>query len=181
VLAHVSPSGPRAQPFKPGRPRKIAAERAQLVPLAQDKLAELGPEDKRAEAWYLSVTGRTQLEIAAHFGVAPGTIQRWLKQAALERRQRAENVDEEAERIIGTIEAVATEAWKRHEASDVDGLSGPNYLRLVLDSMKEIARLRGIDQAISTGGSAGTTTLRVRIGGRDISGTPVIDVGVQTT
>jgi len=147
---------------------------AELVPLSEVEVEEADQTERRAEAWYLSMTGNTQTAIAKRMGVTRQTIGTWLETEAKRRRGRVANIDAEAERLIGQMEAAVVESWRalqrvQSDESNKNAMVGPQYLRLVLDGAKEIARLRGIDSGTSTRGASKTTEVVVRIGGTDLA------------
>lgn len=165
----------------------MPAKKPELVPLSSEQLAEMEPDEKHLEAWHLSITGHSQREIGKRFGVGPSQIGRWLDEVGIERRTRSENIERETERIIGLLEAVAVDSYRRAEAvasTNPASMVGPSHMKNVLDSVKEIARLRGIEPTTkgSGGSSIRTTEVIVRIGGRP-GDPPVefVDVGVRET
>ena len=153
--------------------------RPELVPLSSEELADLDIEEKRMEAWHLSITGHSQAAISRQFGVNRITVARWLDIVGIERRSRAENIERETERIIGTLEAVAGESWRRSRLAGENSMAGPSHLKNVIEAAKEIARLRGIEPTKRSEGTTRTTEVIVRIGGRAGEDPQFIDVGVR--
>jgi len=128
---------------------------------------DMTEDELHAEAWFLHMVGHSKNKIAKHLDVHPSTVDRWIKSEALARRDRTEDVEIEMERLIGRLETITDEALQSYMA--VKGTTaqvGPQYLKVGVDAVKEIARLRGIEPA-GGGGGAKTTEVVVRIGGRD--------------
>lgn len=136
-----------------------------LAPLQSSELDDYADEEKRAEALVLSLKGYSNLQIAERFGIHRNSVSTWLKRARQEHRSRLESSDEVLGEVMATYRAVMTEAWKAHAQVDVDQLSGSNYLRLILDSAKELAKLAGVDQAPEA--AKGKTEVLVQIGGEN--------------
>lgn len=155
-----------------------------LEPLTDEELEELDADTRKAEAWMMVMTGSSQRAVAARFDVSPATINAWIRSYAAAARTRAENIEYEKERIIGQLEAVATQAWKRHNRTKPDSMAGPSYLKIATDAVLEIARFRGIEgpKGPDAGSSTRTTEIVVRFGSAP-PGQPegAIDVGVRET
>lgn len=148
-------------------PRKAALPvvASKLPAMAEDELEDASQEDLRAEAFLLASTGHTQAQIADRLHRSRATVQKYLRQEAQARRTRAQNVNEELERIAGVYEGVALEAWSAYRGlRGSTSLAGSNYLRLVLDATEKLARLRGVE-ADSGRGATGKAEIIVRIGG----------------
>ncbi len=111
----------------------------------EGELVDMTKEDLQAEAFLLSCKGITQTEIARRMGLSRATVQRYIQTFAEQRRTHAEDTDLELEKLIGRIEAITLQAWNKHEAAEVKSLAGSNYLRLALDGVLQIAKLRGFD------------------------------------
>lgn len=152
-----------------------------LVPLDDEELEEAPDDVRHAEAWYLVATGHTQTDVAKTMGVTRQTIANWLKSESLRRRSRVENIDEEAERLVGILEGVVAEAWKSHRRAGENSMAGPSYLKTVLDGVKEIASLRGLDRRPTDDGAGKKTEIIVRIGGGPSAYPDAIEVGVRKT
>jgi hypothetical protein len=158
----------------------MPSAKPEIVPrLSDEEMAELDEQERRLEAWHLSITGHSQRAIGKMFGVGPTTIGRWLDQVGVDRRTRAENIELETERIIGTLEAVAMKSWQVAEelsgSDKVNSMAIPSHLKNVIEAAREIARLRGIEptrRSEQPGFKA--TEVIVRIGGTRDS--PPIDV-----
>lgn len=166
---------------------KTVTPSTDLVPMTEEEIDFATLEDKHAECWLLAATGVRQLELAERYGVSRATIQNWLKKANLEYRTRAANVDEERERIAGTVEAVLADAYSAHRAAlrskgGAASLAGSNYLRLVLDAARDLAHIRGIEPSRAPdAGGKGVTEVVVRMGGTAGGGRtmPTLEVGVR--
>lgn len=155
-----------------------------LVPMTAEELEFATDEDNHAECWLLAATGVRQLELAERYGVSRATIQNWLKKANAEYRTRAANIDEERERIAGTVEAVLRDAYAAHKAAPGNSLAGSNYLRLVLDAARDLAHIRGIEPSRAPEGNGkGVTEVVVRMGGTAGGGRgmPTLEVGVRNS
>ena len=156
-----------------------------LTPLTPEELEVASVDERRAEAWYLVMTGRTMKSVAEQFGVSPTTIRNWIDAVARQRRSRTEEMDLEVERLVGQCEAVAIKAWENLNAVAPNSMTGPSYLKTVLESVQTIARLRGLDGAKKDPTSTKSTTVVVRFGGAAGGGKeqPIhagaIDVAVQ--
>jgi transposase-like protein len=155
-----------------------------LPDLSSEELEAMDLDDRRLEAWMAVMAGATQKSVAERFGVSPTTIRNWLDATAAQRRTRNQDIDLEVERMVGQMEAVVGEAWKRLEHLPHNSMAGPSYLKTVIEAVQVVARLRGIDgKAAATGGTTKSTTVVVRFGGAAGGGKeperPVIDVAVQ--
>lgn len=128
------------------------------------------PEDERqAEAWYLvNVTGQSQTSVAKQLGTTQPTISRWLKAHSKTLSTRAEDTEEQREKLISIIEKATYRAFERHEETSAVNQTGPAYLKLVMEGAEKIARLRGIDTSVSSGGGrGGPIEVVVSIGGSE--------------
>lgn len=150
--------------------------------LSEDEIASLSTEERRAETFLLYSLGWTQVRISRYFGVAQATVAKDLKLEAQRRHSRAENLEDELERVAGVMERVIEKAWARHDEAffhNPNGVAASNYLKLVLDAAEKYAHIRGIDIPVSKGGGAkGPTRVIVKIGGDALR--PEIAVGVET-
>ena len=154
--------------------------RAELEPLSTYELEQLSDEEKRDEAWLLSVQGWSMAKIGRRFGVGPTSVGRWLDRVGQDRRSRAENIERETERIIGVLEAVAAKSWELADRDAGPGSMAPaSHLKNVIESAKEIARLRGIEGTRRDSGGIKVTEVIVNIGGA-ADRPPVIDVTATT-
>ncbi len=138
-------------------------------------------DERRAEVFLLYSTGWSQARLARRFGVAQSTISKDIGIEMRARRSRAENVEEEIERIAGVVEGVMVRAWERHnEAADnnISSVAGANYLKIVLDAAERYAALRGFDSLHETKAKNSQTRVIVQIGGTN--STPPIAVGVES-
>ena len=152
--------------------------RAELEPLSTYELEQLSDEEKRDEAWLLSVQGWSMAKIGRRFGVGPTSVGRWLDRVGQDRRSRAENIERETERIIAMHEAVAAKSWELADAAaehSPTNMAAPSHLKNVIESAKEIARLRGIEGTRRDSGGIKVTEVIVNIGGA-ADRPPVIDV-----
>ena len=133
-----------------------------LEPYESEDLAE-----RRAYAWLQCTQGYTQTAVAEALGVSRQTIHKYINAEAEIRVSRLENSEAELEKLIGQIEAIASRAWSAHRGAPSNSLAGSNYLRLVLDAAREIARLRGFDALVARRGDSSPTRAQVvvRIGG----------------
>jgi len=155
----------------------------ELPPLAGVDLEMAGLEERRMEAWRLYSSGHTQISIAKKLGLSRATIQKYLSVEAKLRLSRLENSEEELEKIIGQLEAILGRSWKAHRdafGAGPSSLAASNYLRLCLDSAREIARLRGFDSLVARRGDTGPsrTEIVVRIGGTE-DFAPAVTVGAR--
>lgn len=129
----------------------------------------LGDDERRAEAWALVCRGWSKTAIGERYGVSRQAVAKWLRKEAQRRRSLVATIDEEAERLVGQLEAVVAEAWAAHRALG-DGskaVVGPQYLRLVRDAVGDIARLRGIERPGDAAGARRQVEVVVKIGGSD--------------
>lgn len=152
-----------------------------LPRLTEDELESLTTEERRAETFLLYSTGWTQVRIAKYFGVAQATVAKDLKIEFQRRHTRAENIDQELERIAGVMEHVIDKAWRRHdEAFEVNpnGVAASNYLKLVLDAAEKYAHLRGLDIPMANERQKGKTRVIVQIGGTHEQ--PQIAIGMES-
>lgn len=155
------------------------------MPQTPEEWRDATPEERRIEAWRLRARGRTISSIGRDLGVSRTSIQGYLDLEAKKRLSRMANADIELERIAGVVEGVMEESFRRHEQAFDKGessLAASNYLRLVLDSARELARLRGLDALLIRRGDTGPTKAEivVRIGGaKDFE--QVIEVGARVT
>lgn len=147
-----------------------------------DELSDITLEERRAETFLLYTTGWQQAQIARRFGISQATVSKDIAIELRRRRTRAENIEDEIERIAGVYEGVMSKAWSRHnEAAEASptSVAGTNYLRLVMDAAEKVAQIRGIDAGSGTKKQdKGQTRVVVRIGGSSES--PQIDVGVES-
>lgn len=160
--------------------RNLPVVASQLPVLSEDELAALEPDERHAEAWYLSRSGWSQAAISTRMGVSRKTVQNWLALEMKQRLSRREQVDEELEHIAGTYEAVIARAWEAHRisaTSSPNSLAGSNYLRLVVDAAAALAHIKGIDGPAAKQGD-GKMRVVVRIGGADGS---TVELGAEST
>lgn len=144
--------------------------------------------ERRAEAWMMHATGSTMTAIGNALGVSRQRAGVIIKEENARRRGMVADIDAEAERLIGQLEAVATKAWESQRAAGTQSMAGPQYLRVIVDAVKEIARFRGIEAPKGTPGTGNSRTeVIVRIGGTSgasLAREPVeaeaIEVGVRT-
>lgn len=164
------------------RASKALAVPVHLPAPTPEELEEITLDERRAETLLLYLTGWDQARIARRFGVSPATVSKDIAIELRKRRSRAENIEDEIERVAGIMENVMAKAWARHnEAADVSvtSVAGTNYLRLVLDAAEKYAQLRGLDSSAGTRAvEKGKTRVVVRIGGSNEQ--PQIDVGVES-
>ena len=164
------------------KPSQALAVPVQLPPPTAEELEQMTIDERRAETFLLYSTGWEQTRIARRFNVSQTTVSKDIAIEIRKRRARAENIDEEIERVAGVYENVMTRAWNRHnEAADVNitSVAGTNYLRLVLDAAEKYAQLRGLDASSGVRKTEKSQTrVVVRIGGSSES--PQIDVGVES-
>lgn len=151
----------------------------ELPELTEEELND--PEIRSAEAWRLVARGWSQADVARKFGISRQAVNQSITREARRHLSRQAQSEAELEKIIAVLEAVVSESWNKHEisfAKNPSSLAGSNYLRLVLDAAREIARLRGFDAlagSSSGGGKVGKVEVVVKIGGpRDFES--VIDV-----
>jgi len=156
--------------------------RPQLTALTADEIEDLSTDDRRAEVFFLHSTGWTQAKLARHFGVVQATISKDLKIEYQRRHTRAENIEEELERIAGVIENVMVKAWDRHNEAfehNPNGVAASNYLKLVMEAAERYAHIRGLDMPrLGSNSPKGQTRVIVQIGGS--AEQPAIQVGVET-
>jgi predicted transcriptional regulator len=152
-----------------------------IATISDEELQTMTTDDRRAETFLLYSTGWNQAKIARHFGVSQQTVSHDLNIEMRRRRTRAENVEDEIERIAGVVENVMVKAWERHNESaesNINSVAATNYLKIVLEAADRYAVLRGFDAAKSAGPKTdGKTQVIVRIGGQGDQ--PAIEVGVQ--
>lgn len=145
--------------------------------LTQEEIDELGTDEKRLEAWHMSVVlGHSQVAIGKVLGVGPTTVGRWLDVVGAERRSRAENIERETERIIGTLEAALVDsydAFRDSRAHSPTTMAAPSHMKNVMEAAKEIARLRGIEPTRKSSGGIHATEVIVNIGGIAPGSTPI--------
>jgi len=156
------------------------AVRTKLEPVTEKELAELALAERRAEVFLLCSTGVKQSDIARRMGVSQATVSYDYNQEIKRRRSRGGQIEDELERIAGMVEAVAVTAWKRHqEAVDQNpgSVAGATYLKLVLESAEQYARLRGLDGPHGTSAPKGHARVVVQIGGTNEQ--PAISVGLE--
>lgn len=154
----------------------------QIPLLSEAERAELTTEERRAESFLLHSLGWTQARIARFFGVTQATVSKDLSIEAQRRHTRAENLEEELERVAGVYERVMEKAWARHDAAffaNPNGVAATNYLKLVMDAAEKYAHIRGLDAPKAAGNAnKGPTRVVVQIGGQ--GDRPAIQVGVET-
>ncbi len=127
---------------------KKIAESDGLAPLAPGDYEAQSIAERRQEAFYLVSTGHRVQEVARMMGVKASAVEVWLETEAEIRFRRADNREAILERVAGTMEAIidaSWEGWRSMQGST--SLAGPNYLRTALDASRELARLRGLNDA----------------------------------
>jgi transposase-like protein len=166
--------------MKPMSPTRLVKPTGILDPQDGLDIPEDDEDTRQAEAWLAVTMGESQATVARRFEVNASTVCRWLKAEAIRRRTRSEDIDYEVERLVGVLEAATTEALVSYRAvAGTNAQVGPQYLKVAIDGVKEIARFRGVTGA-RPGQGAGGTTVVVRIGGGK-GGEPPIEVGVQAS
>ncbi len=153
----------------------LPSGRPGLAPLTPYEFGELPEDDQLAEVFLYLALGWRVSKIARHLDVSAAVATRLVKRARLARRSRSDDVDQAIDRAEAITEAVVAEAYRAVQMSNVDLLSKPAYLRLMLDGAHQLLRIRGLDKPVSAG--SGRSRVVVRIGGRE--GQPPIDVGVE--
>ena len=154
--------------------------KSRLEPLDAQEIESVATSDRRAETFLLYSTGWKQSEIARYFHVSQSTVSSDLKFEFSRRRARAQNIEDEIERIVGVVEGVITSAWKRHNAAAdaaPGSVAGASYLKIVLEAAEKLAQLRGIDGPKAATVAKGQTRVIVQIGGTPEQ--PAIQVGVE--
>lgn len=156
----------------------MPSKKPELVPaLTPEELEELGTDEKRIEAWHYAATGHSMAAIGRIFGVGPTTVGRWLDKVGAERRDRADNIERETERIIGILEAAAVDsydAFRKSMEHSVTTMAAPSHMKNVMEAAKEIARLRGIEPTRKRdGGGIHATEVIVNIGGVNPGSAPI--------
>jgi len=149
--------------------------------LSEEERANLGTEDRRAETFLLHSMGWTQTRIAQYFGVTQTTVSKDLDIERQRRHTRAENVEQELERVAGVIERVIEKAWARHDEAfsvNPNGVAASNYLKLVLDGAERYAHIRGLDVPVK-GKKTGDGKTRVILQIGATATTPPINIGVE--
>lgn len=149
--------------------------------LSEEERAEIGTEDRRAEVFLLHSLGWTQTRIAQYFGVTQTTISKDLGIEAQRRHTRAENVEQELERVAGVMERIIEKAWARHDEAfmvNPNGVAASNYLKLVLEAAEKYAHIRGLDVPVK-GKKTGDGKTRVILQIGATATTPPINIGVE--
>jgi predicted transcriptional regulator len=124
------------------------AESDGLAPLAPGDYEAQSIAERRQEAFYLVSTGHRVPEVARMMGVKSSAIEVWLETESEIRFRRADNREAILERVAGTMEAIIDASWEGYRAMNGStSLAGPNYLRTALDAARELARLRGLNDA----------------------------------
>ncbi len=148
-----------------------------LQPVEPGHLADATREERQAEAWYLNSIGHSTREIAGAMGASLAQVRTWIRKEGQSRRSHLENIDEQVDRLVGALEGVVLDAWGSKRRLPDNSMAGPQYLKTVIDAVREIARLRGLDAPRGPMQSKKTEVV-VRIGGEGtIPG--AIDVGVR--
>lgn len=104
------------------------------------------PEMARARMWEMYLQGVPKTRIAEVLGIERHTVARHLRamyrEVAEERKiSRARKLD----MAVARMRRVEVQAWDDHDAAD--GGKRSQYLRIILDVEKEIARLEGLYEA----------------------------------
>ena len=134
----------------------------------------------------LLTTGMSQRDVAKHFEVSTTTIRKWTDAWGRSRRSRADDIELEREKMIGQMEAVANRAWTGVNSVAANSMTGPSYLKTIIEAAQVIIKLRGLDLPVTREGGGRQTTVVVRFGGtagggkEQIGGIQgAIDVAVQ--
>lgn len=146
------------------RPRPTSA----LEPMADDELPDATDDDRKAEAWLLVSTGTSQRQVAERFQVSPSTIRKWTDSYAKARMSRPELVEIEREKMIGQMEAVAHKAWQSLNEVAPNSMTGPSYLKTVIEAAQVIIKLRGLDVPAERTTGGRETRVIVSFGGAPV-------------
>jgi hypothetical protein len=167
-------TGRRPGPRREGRdPETASGARQEVV---------ASPYDVRTRVWELHLRGLTRTRIGEQVGLNRQTVARYI--AACLREMGAEQ-REQRERMLATAVArmrhVQQQAWADHDDDEDSTAQRAQYLRVILDAEREIARLCGLyDVSAASEGAVVFRIERVESGGASavsvrIRGTPELE------